>query len=421
MSNTLEDRLRANSNAFDGLLSLIPAKYYYDEKTQDQWKAKKKSKSQTKKDKKKKLDPDQQEEEAGTALHILKKRESVAKPVVLPGEKFKKMKQMQEQEEEEGEEEESEASEEEVEVNAEEESSSDAENTNTLYDDDGNEIEDDDVDEQESTNELKNIQKKKNLEELRFKLQSKIQNMKEKRKALGTKVVGAPLSREAILAQRKQKEDLKKKRKEEHIDVNNSESSDSELEDEIITLKQKNNNDDLSKDIMFQNIIFDDGTRATSDLQNIRKAHKKVGPSKGDIKSHLKLMETKKAKLESKDELDQIKYKQKEKWQRAMLQAEGVKMKDDERLLRKALKRKEAVKRKSAVEWDERKRAVKTTIAERAKRREENLQIRKDNKGKKRSKQQKMKRKYTGTASKVPAKKQKRAGFEGNLNSGNKK
>lgn len=60
MSDLLEERLRANSSAFDGLMALIPAKYYYDEKTQDQWKMKKKDKSQVRDDKLKKLDPEQQ-------------------------------------------------------------------------------------------------------------------------------------------------------------------------------------------------------------------------------------------------------------------------------------------------------------------------------------------------------------------------
>lgn len=80
------------------------------------------------------------------------------------------------------------------------------------------------------------------------------------------------------------------------------------------------------------------------------------------------------------------------------------------------MKRKETQKRKSAVEWKERERVVADTKVERAKRREENLQIRKDNKGKKRNKQQKMKRKYTGTV----GPKKKRAGFEGRLKSGKK-
>lgn len=67
---------------------------------------------------------------------------------------------------------------------------------------------------------------------------------------------------------------------------------------------------------MFQNIIFDDGARATSDLQRLRKAGRTKGPAKNDVKSHLKLLEAKKNKMETKDELEQIKQKEKENGKR---------------------------------------------------------------------------------------------------------
>lgn len=38
---SLKERLKTHSSAFDGLLSLIPAKYYYDDATQDQWQQRK--------------------------------------------------------------------------------------------------------------------------------------------------------------------------------------------------------------------------------------------------------------------------------------------------------------------------------------------------------------------------------------------
>ena len=50
--------MKTHSTAFDGLLSLIPAKYYYDDATQDQWQQKKKSKKDAAQDKRAKLDPD---------------------------------------------------------------------------------------------------------------------------------------------------------------------------------------------------------------------------------------------------------------------------------------------------------------------------------------------------------------------------
>lgn len=429
MSNSLEERLRANSSAFDGLLALIPAKYYYDEKSQEQWKAKKKTKEQSKNDKLKKLDPEQRDDETSSTLEVMKKKEKDAKPVVLPGEKFKQMK-MQKQKE--------------AIVKVERDSDlkpvqdgpmmiapdeeEEEEDIKVIFDDEGNEIpleskkdttEADKGVEKKSNTEEEKLQRKKNLEALRSKLQAKISDMKTKRKAPG--------SREAILAQRKRKEELKKrKRLETEQDQDQDENgSDSDVDDVDSDLEnnQKKKFKKAKKDleinadgVIFQNIIFDDGAKATSDLQRLRKAGRTKGPAKNDVKSHLKLLEAKRNKMDAKDELEQIKLKEKEKWQKAMLQAEGIKIRDDEKLLRKAIKRKEAQKRKSAIEWSERKRVVEDTISERQKRREENLRIRKDNKGKKRNKQEKMKRKYVGSA--VP---KKRAGFEGRLKTGNKR
>ncbi|PTN16954.1 ribosome biosynthesis protein RRP14 [Saccharomyces cerevisiae] len=430
MSNSLEERLRANSSAFDGLLALIPAKYYYDEKSQEQWKAKKKTKEQSKNDKLKKLDPEQRDDETSSTLEVMKKKEKDAKPVVLPGEKFKHMKMQKQKEATSKVEGDSDLN---VEVNdpmiiAPDEDEEEEEDIKVIFDDEGNEIpleskkdttEPDRSVEKKSITEEEKLQRKKNLEALRSKLQAKISDMKSKRKAPG--------SREAILAQRKRKEELKKrKRLESEQEQDQDEiASDSDMEDIDSDLennskkrfkKGKKDSEINADDVMFQNIIFDDGARATSDLQRLRKAGRTKGPAKNDVKSHLKLLEAKKNKMEAKDELEQIKQKEKEKWQKAMLQAEGIKIRDDEKLLRKAIKRKEAQKRKSAIEWSERKRVVEDTISERQKRREENLRIRKDNKGKKRNKQEKMERKYVGSA--VP---KKRAGFEGRLKTGKKK
>ncbi|KAK2763822.1 hypothetical protein FQN54_009440 [Arachnomyces sp. PD_36] len=58
MADSLEDRLRSHAKAFDGLLSLIPAKYYYGEDTSDQWQRKKQTKEEARKAKRAKLDPD---------------------------------------------------------------------------------------------------------------------------------------------------------------------------------------------------------------------------------------------------------------------------------------------------------------------------------------------------------------------------
>lgn len=450
MVNLLEERLRSNSNAFEGLLSLIPAKYYYDDQTQEQWKAKKKSKSQTKEDKHKKLDPEQQGEGSMSTLEVMKEREKNAKPVVLPGQKMKMMQQMKPEEQVRDAVKEKQQPEE---ASEEAEEAEDTEDIDVIFDDDGNRVplkqnpvqghveessedtssseilEDEHL--KDSKDELPDGQKtekkhqssKPNLEALRSKLQAKIQDMKEKRRAPGTKIKGAPSSREAILAERKRKLDFKIQKKDllqQQQQQQQEESGDSDSEEEDSDTesqpRKRSKTEVDANNVMFQNIEFDDGNKLTSNLQNLRKGPKKKGPAKNDIRAHLKLVEAKKAKLQDKDEMDQVSAKEKEKWQRAVLQAEGIKLRDDEKLLRKALKRKEAKKRRSTVEWKDRQQAVKNSKAEKQKRREENLQIRKENKGVKRSKQQKMKRAYNGKSNSI-----KRAGFEGRLKSGKKK
>ncbi|KFY23775.1 hypothetical protein V493_05646 [Pseudogymnoascus sp. VKM F-4281 (FW-2241)] len=56
--SSLQDRLRDHAKAFDGLLSLIPAKYYYGEDNSDQWKKKKQTKEEAAAARRAKLDPD---------------------------------------------------------------------------------------------------------------------------------------------------------------------------------------------------------------------------------------------------------------------------------------------------------------------------------------------------------------------------
>ncbi|GCB22218.1 ribosomal RNA-processing protein 14 [Aspergillus awamori] len=53
-----KERLRSHAQAFDGLLSLIPAKFYYGEDGSDQWQRKKQTKEQAREAKRAKLDPD---------------------------------------------------------------------------------------------------------------------------------------------------------------------------------------------------------------------------------------------------------------------------------------------------------------------------------------------------------------------------
>lgn len=78
--------------------------------------------------------------------------------------------------------------------------------------------------------------------------------------------------------------------------------------------------------------------------------------------------------------------KEKDTWRKALQLAQGEKVKDDVKLLKKTIKREETFKKKSAKEWGERKSTVSKGKDQKQKRREENLKSRIDaakNKGKK--------------------------------------
>ncbi|KAG7829439.1 hypothetical protein KL920_002298 [Ogataea angusta] len=387
------DRDNFHANAFDGLLSLIPAKYYYDEDTSNQWQQKKQSKSQAKENKKAKLDP---EATRDVSAKEEKDRHALeAKPVIIPGKK-----------------QESSPAEEPAAVEAQEPESTatDTElkldDATIVFDDDG----DGDIapppprkSSKQPLTPDKKKEKAENLAKLRAKLAEKINTLKEKRKAPGTKF-STVTSRQQILEERRKKEALKrqqKKNKEEKDDDDDKSSS----EDEDVDDK-----DDKEEVVMYNNIEFSQGERATSDLSGVRKVGRRKGPSNNDVKAHLKKAEQEKAKLAAMDKEQAQAVEEKHKWNKALAGAQGIKVKDDVKLLKKALKRKEAKKRKSEREWGERKQFVADQIKAKQDRREENLRIRRENKGKSRKHQTKQLRSFKG-ATRAP----KRAGFEGKI------
>ncbi|PVH21664.1 hypothetical protein CXQ85_000648 [Candidozyma haemuli] len=418
MTNSLEERLKTHSTAFDGLLSLIPAKYYYDDATQDQWQQKKKSKKEAAEDKRAKLDPenassaDSYNNGGASAKDVMDNNAKNAKKVNLP----KPVAPPSDHSDEEP-------------LNG---------TTELVFDDEGDEndakqeeklksqkLQQKSKPQKKQLSEEEKQQKEKRRLELKEKLASKIQTLREKRRAPGTKGAAPLKSREQILAERKNKQELKRqeklKRKREEdeaefVEGGNGDEDKSEGEDK---------SDDENDDMLFGNIVFEDGSRVTSDLSKLRNGiaqKKKKGPANNDIKAHLVKLENKKRKLASMTPEEQASLKESDQWKNLMSQAEGVKVKDDEKLLRKALKRKEKQKLRSETEWKERKQNVKDTIAARAKKREANLKARKDNKGKKGKNQPRLK-KFSGVLKKggKPKDGKKRPGFEGSAKSKGKK
>ncbi|KFY20034.1 hypothetical protein V491_04039, partial [Pseudogymnoascus sp. VKM F-3775] len=109
------------------------------------------------------------------------------------------------------------------------------------------------------------------------------------------------------------------------------------------------------------------------------------------------------------DEGKRADIEEKDVWLAAKRRAHGEKVRDDGSLLKKTLKRKEKAKKKSEKEWGERKEGIAKSQAIRQKKREENLQKRKDSKGVKGKKGGKPGAKKGG------AKPKSRPGFEGSF------
>lgn len=455
MGNSLEERLQQHSNSFDGLLSLIPAKYYYDEETSNQWQQKRKSKQEHQALKRRKLDPESSKNLS--AKDVLKETEKTATPVVLPGEKFKQYQQALANKDQEGREDGDEDEEEDVEMESEGEASDDEEkqkqahtqakspkkaedeeliqeNVSIVFDDNGEELLGDFKKEellqqqkqQQKTKGGKKVLSKEEQEErerkhreLKAKLQAKIQSMREKRKAPGTKTPGAATSRQQILEERRKKAEMKKEQK--RREVESSDDDDDDDDDDEQNANETTQDGVNGSTVMFGNIEFLDGERVSSDLTSSRKVGQKKGPANKDIKGHLKKLEREKSRIGELDKESRKKLEDKNKWQKALASVQGIKMKDDEKLLKKALRRKESKKRKSEREWKDRIKTVADEKKMKADRREENLRIRKENKGKGRKEQVKQLPSYKrGRANKkMPG--AKRAGFEGGIRSHKKK
>lgn len=423
MSKTLEERLAESANSFSGLLSLLPAKYYYDEDTQDQWSRKKQTKEQSKENRRAKFDPDSL---------------STAKDV---SEALQNQIEEEDEDDEGGDESEDDEEEEKAiekkapmpnDIESKTPKSNDAQNKkpsqkadddsdsneiSIVFDDQGNEIADDDneTDQNQSQPENKTTPSKKageeksqsrsnspGVQELRDKLQNRIQQLREKRKAPGSNANGAPLNREAILEARREKQaankakkDLKRKREEEEEEE--EQQGDAEEDDGV-----DNDNTTATADtkknynLVYSQVEFNDGKLATSDLKEIKKQKQK---KQRDLVGQLKHVEARNSKLSKMDPEKQKAIQEKTQWNRALQHASGEKVRDDEKMLRKSVKQQNKKKKKSEREWKERKKTVERNIKARQVEREKNLKERREMKG-------------------IKGKKaKKRAGFEGSKKS----
>lgn len=245
--------------------------------------------------------------------------------------------------------------------------------------------------------------------ELRARLAAKISALRAARKADGPD--GAPIrTRQELIESRRQKQIKSKAHKKEMWQKQKAEE-DKKREEALASARNSPmlsfgspGSPEQENNFSFGRVAFTDGTQMSQDLSYVKdKSSKKKGNS--DPKGALAKLEAQKKRLANLDADKRKEVLEKETWLAARKRAEGEKVRNDESLLKKAVKRKERTKKKSEKEWNDRIDGVKYAQKQRAQKREANIRQRKEQKqagkGGKKGK------------GKSPTKKKARPGFEG--------
>ena len=222
-------------------------------------------------------------------------------------------------------------------------------------------------------------------DELQARLQKRIAELRAARKADTDE--GKPAkSRQELLDQRRQKEEQRKatkkaqrqkakedeqRRREEQL-----RGSGSPLSTDIFSPREPK---ERENNFSFSRLAFDDGTSADPSLSTLQDPKKKKGPQ--DARTALQAAHAKQARLAGYDSTKQADIAEKDSWMNARRRAGGEKVRDDQSLLKKALKRKEKQKGKSEKEWKAREEGVVKGREMKQKKRENNLQKRREEKG----------------------------------------
>ncbi|CAG7943146.1 unnamed protein product [Penicillium nalgiovense] len=523
----IKERLRSHAQAFDGLLSLIPAKYYYgEEDTSDQWQRKKQTKEQAREAKRAKLNPDaaktakdvmdenarKRKREDGTlesdssdgdmgteapkeglnrGIANMKKQKQVEKtdkpdaakaadaearkkqkeekkaqkkaaqmekkkakdaarkekaqqskkPSTTPTEDSEKSatkpngaaaKDTEASENEEDDDQEDDGVVEEgfsIEFNAEEENPSSAPSTTDSPSLDASNSQSgtssiSSIVPPSTSTEVKSSEPKPlkhTPEELKQRLQKRLDELRAKRHADGLNGKPARNRQELIEARRQKAEQRKAHKKElrEKAKIEEEKKNDEAMARRFspggsgsLLASPRSPAESVgsaSNNFSFGRVMFTDGQQTDIAGTGVRETPKTRGAR--DPASQLKVAEAKKARLEEMDPTKRADIEDKDLWLNAKKRAHGERVRDDTSLLKKALKRKETAKKRSEREWRDRIDTVAKSKEQRQSKRDENLRKRRDEKGAKGGKKK----------SSSGKKKAARPGFEGSFKGGGKK
>lgn len=252
-----------------------------------------------------------------------------------------------------------------------------------------------------SSNKPKHIKIPEDTAAFRERFAERLASLRAARKADGAD--GKPArTRQELLEQRREKQAQRKEHKKEMRRVAKLEEE-AQREEALkaaspTVMSPGDELDENTANFSFGRVNFGDGAQLSHDLSYVLNRDSKKGPS--DPKTALLKLQNQKKRLAGLDAEKRKDIEEKEAWLTARRRAEGEKIRDDEAVLKKSIKRKERGKKKSEKEWRDRKTAVEMGIKARQKKRTENLQKRRDEKGK-------------GGKKKGAGKKKSRPGFEG--------
>ncbi|KAJ2882199.1 hypothetical protein H4R27_003602 [Coemansia aciculifera] len=208
---------------------------------------------------------------------------------------------------------------------------------------------------------------------LRERLQARIQDLRQKRKAPEDDV-----SREALLEKR-----MKRRKNTKEAQAKAKKSGTTPAQEQVLGSKTPNmvkatasGEGAAGAQEVKSSIYF--GKLTTGAIMKKKSVH---------VKQQLAKVESKKREMDELRKVDSAKADQleeRDRWGKALDLAKGEKVKDDPKLLRKTVRRDEQQKKKSSREWHDRKETVATKIKERAQKRETNIKVRVDAKKMKR-------------------------------------
>lgn len=250
----------------------------------------------------------------------------------------------------------------------------------------------------------------KHHDAFRARLTAKLEAMRAARKADGVDGRPAKNRAELIEARRKKEADRKAARKAQKQLLKEDEER-LKAEDELARIRggsgspsifSHRSSPERERNLSFGRVAWSDGQQLEGNLSGFLESKKKKGRS--DPKTALEAAKNKQARLNTLDEDKRKEIQEKDLWLNAKKRAQGERVHDDAKLLKKSVKRLEKAKTKSTREWGDRISNVQKSKEAKQKKREENLRKRREEKGAKGKKKVKK-----------PGKKTRRAGFEGTM------